>query len=505
MSVIKNFSLAAALVAALTCGAPAQAANLDEGIVQYRMENFEEALALLQKARAEQPESSLAAFYLGMARKQGGDIAGAIKDLTDAATLKPPVLDAYLELADAWHVQGDDDKALQWANRSEAAGVNPARSAFLKGIILAGLGKTDEAVASFEKAKGLDPSLNQPAQLQIAMAMAGSRKLTRARDALRAVVAADPNSEIAGYAREYEQSFTRILESYRALHLTLGLNYLYDDNAISSPSNAGARAQIGDPTGQRDHAFMGSFRLDYTPLLENDYTFSAQYLVQSTKYGDTNTAEENPSTVINSLTVNPGRSFGSSIFSLPINFSHVFLKEKEYQALVTVRPTWSWQAAPQHILQAGASFTRRDMLQDPLVQDEDRDANIGGASAGYIFSYGDQGGMAALRYDFSYDDARGVNWKNRGHRYSASGVIPLSAAVKLNLSGEVSTQDYFKTNTVFDVQRNDTTWFGTAGLSWNLTSNVALLAQYSHTTAKSNIKVYDYNRNTFSTGIEFSF
>ncbi|WP_226373914.1 outer membrane beta-barrel protein [Citrifermentans bemidjiense] len=415
------------------------------------------------------------------------------------------MLDSYLELADAWHVQGDDEKALQWANRSENEGVNPARSAFLKGIILSGLGQREEAVASFEKAKLLDPSLTQSAQLQIAMVMAGSRKLTRARDALRAVVAADPNSEIAGYAKEYEQSFTRILDSYQPLHLTLGLNYLYDDNAISSPSNPGARAQIGNPTGQRDHAFMGNFRLDYTPLLENDYTFSAQYLVQSTKYGDTNTDEENPSTVINSLTVNLGHAFGNSIFSAPISLSHVLLKEKAYQALVSVRPTWSWQAAPQHILQAGASFTRRDMLQDPLVQDEDRDANIGGASAGYIFSYGELGGMAALRYDFSYDDARGVNWKNRGHRYSVSGVIPLTVALKLNLSGEVSTQDYFKTNTVFDVQRDDTTWFGTAGLSWNLNRNLALLAQYSHTKAESNIKVYDYSRNTFSTGIEFSF
>ncbi|WP_026841757.1 tetratricopeptide repeat protein [Citrifermentans bremense] len=501
----KTSLAAAALIAAFTCAAPAQASTLDEGIIQYRVENFEEALALLQKARAEEPKSSLAAFYLGMARKQGGDIPGAIKDLTDAATLKPPVLDSYLELADAWHVQGDDEKALQWANRSESEGVNPARSAFFKGIILSGLGQREEAVAAFEKAKRLDPSLTQSAQLQIAMVMAGSRKLTRARDALRAVVAADPNSEIAGYAKEYEQSFTRILDSYQPLHLTLGLNYLYDDNAISSPSNPGARAQIGNPTGQRDHAFMGNFRLDYTPLLENDYTLSAQYLVQSTKYGDTDTAEENPSTVINSLTVNLGHSFGNSIFSVPISLSHVLLKEKAYQSLATVRPTWSWQAAPQHILQAGASFTRRDMLQDPLVQDEDRDANIGGASAGYIFSYGELGGMAALRYDFSYDDARGVNWKNRGHRYSANGVIPLAAALKLNLSGEVATQDYFKTNTVFDVQRRDTTWFGTAGLSWNLNRNLALLAQYSHTKAESNIKVYDYSRNTFSTGIEFSF
>ena len=501
----KAIIAALVLTACFMSGAPAKAGTLEEGIAQYRAENFEEALALLEKARAEEPESSVAAFYLGMARKQGGDLTGAIKDLTDAANLKPPVLDAYLELADAHHVAGDDVKALEWAKRSEAAGVRPGRSAFLKGVILAGLGKGDEALRAFEQAKRLDATLSQAADLQIAIVMAGSRKLSRARDALRAVVAADPNSEIASYAKEYEQSFTRIIESYQPLHLAVGLNYLYDDNAISNPSNAGARAQIGDPTGQRDHAFLGTLRLDYTPMPSDDLLFSAQYLLQSTTYGNTDTDKENPSTIINSLTLIPGYAFGSSALSVPVNYSYVLLKEEKYQQLIGVRPTWSWQLVPQHILQVALNYTRRDMLQDPLAVEEDRDANLLGGSAGYILSYGNQGGVAALRYDFSHDATKGGNWENRGHRVSLNGVIPLTAQLKLNLSGEVSALDYFKTNTIFGYKRDDTVWFGTAGLSWNLTKNTVLSAQYAHTTAQSNVPVYGYNRNTFSTGVEFSF
>ena len=481
--------------------AKAESSTLAEGIAQYRAENFEEALVLLEKSRAEQPESSVAAFYLGIARKQAGDLAGAIKELTDAATLKPPVLDAYLELADACHVAGDDAKALEWVQRSEEAGASPARSAFLKGIILAAQGKGDHAVRAFEKAKKLDATLTQPADFQIAIAMAGSRKLTRARDALRAVVAADPNSEMASYAKEYEQSFTRIIESYRTWHLAVGLNYLYDDNAISNPSNPAAKAQIGSPTGQRDHAFLGTLRLDYSPMLAGDALFSAQYLLQSTKYGN----GDNPSTLINSLTLIPGYAFGSSALSLPVSYSHVLLKEEKYQQLISTRPTWSWQIAPGHILQEALIYSRREMLNEPLAAEENRDADIFGASAGYIFSYGNLGGMAALRYDLSYDDAKGDNWINRGHRVSLNGVVPLAANLKLNLSGEVSLQQYLNSNTVFGIKRDDTSWFGTAGFSWNLAPNTALSAQYAHTTVQSNIPVYDYSRNTFSTGVEFSF
>lgn len=501
------FIAALALGACIFCGAAAQAdrSPLEEGIVQYRAENFEEAQLLLEKARAEQPGSSVAAFYLGMARKQGGDLAGAIRALTDAAALKPPVLDAYLELADACHVSGDDAQALRWVRRSEEARVQPARSAFLKGLILSAQGKGEAALPAFRQAKHLDPSLAQSADFQIAIVMAGSRKLARARDALRAVVAADPNSEIASFAKEYEQSFTRIIESYRPLRLTLGLNYLYDDNAISNPSNAEAKAQIGSPTGQRDHAFLGTLRLDYAPMLSGDALFSAQYLLQSTKYGDTNTEYENPSTLINSLTLIPGYAFGSSALSMPVNYSHVLLKEEKYQQLISARPTWSWQVAPQHILQGGFNYTRRDMLSEPMVPEENRDADIFGLSAGEIFSYGDRGGMASLRYDFSYDAALGSNWENRGQRVSLTGVVPLTATVKLNLSGEVSLQDYLNSNTIFGIKRDDTTWFGTAGLSWNLTRDIVVSAQYAHTTAHSSVPVYGYSRNTFSTGFEVGF
>ncbi len=504
----RNFAIAAlAIFASIACGTPANAGDLEEGIVQYRLENFEEALALLEKSRAQQRQSSVAAFYLGMARKQGGDLSGAIKDLTDAATLKPPVLDAYLELADAHHVAGDDKKALEWANRSETAGVRPGQSAFIKGIILAGQGKGEDAVKAFEKAKKLDAALAQPADLQIAMVMAGSRKLTRARDALRAVVAADPNSEIASYAKEYEQSFTRIIEDYRTWHATLGIGYLYDDNAISNPSNAGARAQIGDPTGQRDFATLGTLRLDYSPMLSGDLVFNAQYLLQSTTYANANTDAANPSTIINSLTLNPGYSLGGSVLSLPVNYSHVLLREQKYQQMIGARPTWSWLLAPQHILQGGVSYTRRDMLQDPLAPEEDRDANLWGASLGHVFSYGNRGGMAAVRYEFTFDATKGSNWENRGHRVSLNGVVPLTDDLKLNLSGEVASLDYLKPNMLIGngVKRDDTTWFGTVGLSYSLNRHATLNAQYSHTTAQSNIPVYGYNRNTFSTGLEFSF
>jgi len=493
------------LVAMTTLSLAEERPLLEQGTALYHGENFEEAIVVLRKARSESPLSAMAAFYLGMALKQTGDLKGAVSNLSDAATMKPPVIDAYLELADAFYVSRELDQALSWVKRSEEAGFRPPHSAFLKGLILSAQGRRGDAIQAFESAKRLDPSLTQAADFQLAIVLAADRKLARARDTLRALIAADPASEIASYAKEYEHSFTRIIESNRPLRLTVGLNYMYDDNAISNPSDATAREQIGNPTGERDHAFLGTLRLDYNPMLAGNAIFSAQYALLSTKYGNTDTVNDNPSTLINSLTLIPGIAFGASALTLPVNYSHVLLKEDRYQQLVTVRPTWSYQIAPQQILQTAFNYTRREMLIEPLVPEENRDADIFGGSLGHIFTFGEQGGMAGLRYDFSYEETGGANWVNRGHHVSLNSVVPLARTLKLNLSADVTLQDYLFTNTIFHIRRDDTTWLASAGISWNVARDIVVTAQYAHTTVDSSIPVYGYDRNTFTTGFEVSF
>ena len=72
-------------------------ALLEEGIKQYQNENYEEAIEILEKVRSREPESSLAAFFLGMAYKQTIDYDKAAVNLEDALTLKPAVKEALAD------------------------------------------------------------------------------------------------------------------------------------------------------------------------------------------------------------------------------------------------------------------------------------------------------------------------------------------------------------------------------------------------------------------------
>ena len=68
-------------------------ATLEQGIIEYRAENYEEAISIFQKIKQEQPNSSVASFYLGLTYKQTGDYKEGAKQFKDAVNLTPPVLD----------------------------------------------------------------------------------------------------------------------------------------------------------------------------------------------------------------------------------------------------------------------------------------------------------------------------------------------------------------------------------------------------------------------------
>ena len=68
---------------------------LEQGIKQYSVENYDEAIVVLEKARAINPKSSAVAYYLGMAYKLGLHKWSDLDWRTLRAKLIPPNLDLF--------------------------------------------------------------------------------------------------------------------------------------------------------------------------------------------------------------------------------------------------------------------------------------------------------------------------------------------------------------------------------------------------------------------------
>jgi tetratricopeptide (TPR) repeat protein len=473
---------------------------LAKGISEYKSENYEEALELFIKAREQEPGSSAAAYYLGLTFMRMRNHKKAVVQFKDAVKLTPPSLEAYPELIEAHYYLNEIKEAKERIAEAMKQKIKPGRIEFLNGLILLREGNDRNAISAFKKAKGIDPSLSKECDLQIARAYANQRRFAEAKESLKAVVSADPPSELAAFAKGYENALNRSIEKYKAWRISVGSFFQYDDNVVLKPSTAIPGVVI---SGEKDSSVVTTLRASYTPLLREPWFFQAQYDSYTNTYFDNHKVNLIDQTV--SLT--PGYSFSRGMLTLPASYSHIWLREKEYMSVLSTRPTMHLTLSPNHIGQLSIGYARREMLRSPPNhnRDEERDGNLFSLSPGYVHLFSRGRGLFHIRYELYSDETEGRNWENLGNHLHSSLRIPLIKRVSLMLAGDVFLQDFQHTHTFFGMKRSDRTLYGTGQVKWEAIRNLNLSFQYAHTHANSNIHAYDYKRNVYTAGIEYTF
>lgn len=464
---------------------------LREGIRQYKEENYEEAVEILIKVRSEDPKSSIAAFFLGMARKQAMDYSGASANLNDAITLTPRIKEALVELIDVSLQLGEFEEAKKWIDVSEKEGIFPARTAFLKGMILQKEDRNFEAVEAFKKAKDLDESLTQSSDFRIAICYLKEKKLKKAKARFNAAVLHDPTSDLASFARNYQDIVEKRIFLERPLRFTVGLLGQYDTNMVLKPTEDAAASGITD---EKSYASTASLRVDYVPVLEGPWLFNAQYSFVS------NLHENHVHThdmMANSISITPGYNFGRYALNLAVSYSYFLLRDpgyKEYMDDLSVGPLLRVLLNDNHILETFAGYSRKEYFQPPLSPDEDRDSNGFNAYIGWTWLLREDT-FLNLKYAFSKEDADGANWDNEGHRFTANAIIPIVDKLKLQLSADEFLQYYRHSHTSFEKKREDRVNTASVGLTWEFIENASFITQYTRTRCNSNLGIYDYRRN----------
>lgn len=468
---------------------------LEEGIRQFRAENFEEALENLKQAKAQNPESSLTAFFLGLTYRQLGEVRAAIEEFKRAIDLKPPVLDAYFELIDLLLALDELKEAKEWVLRAEKEGVRPAQLSFLKGLILIREGKTREAIQALENAKKLDPTLEQAANLQIALAQIRERKFKTALQTLKAVISIDPKTDLADFAKEYERALERLIKEHRTFRGGLAWSYQFDDNAVGADGTIIKR--------KSDNISIASFRLEAQPLVEPPWYINFQSQLSASYYKRFDTLNTKS---VSFLGV-PGYNFRNGLLTLPTSYTRNWLDEKEYSENYSLRPTFNWILRERALAQFFTGFGKTTMLRKYAWQpkEESRTSVNYHFGAGYIYTFAEGRGLINLRYEYQINEAEGRNWKNRGNKFSGTLLLPIWKKMGLSLFGDYFSQRFEHLHTVFEKRRRDTQITAGFLLRWKLLNSLSVNLQYLHLRNKSNIKVYKYDRNPFSIGIEYEF
>jgi aspartyl/asparaginyl beta-hydroxylase (cupin superfamily) len=157
----------------------------------WQLGRHAESTALLETILAADPTNLAALNTLGMIALNGGDAAGALHRLGQAAAVEPGAAPIWFNLFQAHDLAGDAEGGM--ASLDRALDVDPyyVPALLMRADLLHRLGRTDEAMVLFRAilAVGPDPGALPP---PVRAALAGAVALVEAEDAARASAIAGP-------------------------------------------------------------------------------------------------------------------------------------------------------------------------------------------------------------------------------------------------------------------------------------------------------------------------
>jgi predicted Zn-dependent protease len=153
-------------------------ANMQYGMAQARLKNYAEALPPLEKAAKLLPDNSMGRYELGLALFETGDWKGAAPQFEAAVAKAPKWADAQFSLAAVYARIDRVPEAMEHLDACLKLNPDHYRANLLRGRLLSLLGKASEALPNLQKAAEAEPE-SREAHLFLADAYA---QLGRAAD-----------------------------------------------------------------------------------------------------------------------------------------------------------------------------------------------------------------------------------------------------------------------------------------------------------------------------------
>src|SRR5262245_53710117 len=96
---------------------------------------------------------------LGKSQLEGGDASKAVDFFRQALALQPTLLEAHLNLANAYLLANQPDNVLQQTRQALQLDPNSAAAHYLAGCAYLRLGQAEEALKSFQQSHRIDPAV----------------------------------------------------------------------------------------------------------------------------------------------------------------------------------------------------------------------------------------------------------------------------------------------------------------------------------------------------------
>ncbi|NQT33096.1 MAG: DUF560 domain-containing protein [Candidatus Omnitrophica bacterium] len=474
--------------------------EMEKALWLYGHEDYDEAYVLLKDLREKRRDSSLVAYYLGMTCKQMQNYREAESYLVSAVTLRPKVKEALVELIDLLYKIDKLQEAKKWIKVAEEESAYPAQVAFLKGLVLLKEGEdTEGAIESFKEAESLDEALTQNCDYYIGLAYVQSKQLKEAKKVFREVVTQGPNTGLATFSGQYLDAINRKQEAKRILRGSAGAAVQYDSNVLLQPAGTTLAVGIGNKSDWRQ-VYTGNVEANIYP--KDFFSLKAGYSFYYAKQTDLGFYD----TVTHNIYAQPSFYMGNVALNIPTYYQHVGINDKNYLSTGGVGLQSNIKLGRNHMAQAAFNYRRENYLWGSPVPEDNRDSNEYFWNIGWYYFFGNNKGVAHMKYTFNIDDTNGANYRYIGNRFTVQTAVPLTKKLSAGTTIDFFVQDFFfKQNSVYKKKRKDTVFTATAFLGYEVFKNCEVQLNYIYVSDVSNIGIYKYTRDIYSMGIRYKF
>lgn len=519
----------------LPCSAQSQEADAEvlvaEGVLAYDAKRYDEAISLLSRAVALNPRHARAFYYLALCHLARGQAEQAIAPLTTLHTLRPSDLEVTYQLGTAHFAVRHYDNAAPLLEEVFRQEPDRENLGFYVGFLRYQQKDYDGAAAALRVNTSSDPDLRQLAFFYRGLALGVLGLSDQAQAELASAQRVQPSSPITGASVRVQEALTatRVGKETQRLRLQVAVGGYYDDNVAVNPNKS------SDPVAEalrsratQSPGFVTSARGDYAWYrngpVESTVTYSFYQTVNTNSgVGSFNIQDHLGGLsgvyrgTIGTMPYEVGGQYGYDYMFLDFTG---FLSRHTLTLPVTLVPpavTLPVLGRMDNLTTLLYRYQRKEFYTEPGNSDirfapESRDAFNNMVGFLHAFRFRQDKYIMRIGYQHDTEAASGSSFAYSGNRLQLGGQATLPwYDLSVRLDYEVHWREYNYAQVIFldDAgqlsPRRDTEQDIFIQIAKALPRNLTLALQYQGVLNSSNIPVYAYSKNVFTTLLTWSY
>jgi tetratricopeptide (TPR) repeat protein len=500
-----------------------------QAILAYDARKYDEALALLKEALAQDPKNIEALYYSGLVLMAQQKTDQAVEVLEKARGLAPRDSSILFLLGVAYFAMERYDQAegpltQVFGERPQTEGIG-----YYVGLIRYRKKDYQGALKAFRAETSKNPNIQQLVKFYSGLTLAILGLPEQAVAEVDAALRLQTGSALTGPAERIRDSLATAREAERRLRAEVRVGFLYDSNVavIPQPSH--------DPTAEsirrRKTATTGelaALRLEYAWLRTGPWESSVSYSFFQTynnRLPDFNVQDH---LVAGSLSYRTALGTMPFLVGTQYSWDYLSLGNDDFLQRHTATLFGTLVENQGNLTTMVGRFQNKDFYATPgQLRDEDRDARNWMIGLTHVFRFAQDKHYIRVGYQFDYEKADGRNFTYAGNRFLAGGQYTLPwGSTRLKYDFDLHQRHYQHANTLVPVvnpgtrEREDLEQNHVVRVEQVLAKNLGptvigcsptapcpltLAAEYQRTVADANLAVYRYNRNVWSLTLSWQY